>query len=120
MEPVLQAPRQLRRCPCCSSRASLVPVFSFGENELFQQFPNLPGSWIRRVQEALQKMLSVALPLFYGRLGLLIPFRVPIHTVGELCISHPLPDGGLYPSSLVHESGIHPRCWLRTLSSLIP
>ncbi|CAH7258645.1 2-acylglycerol O-acyltransferase 3 [Phodopus roborovskii] len=60
---------------------SLVPVFSFGENELFHQYPNPPGSWVRRVQEALQGMLSVALPLFHGRLGLLIPFRVPIHTV---------------------------------------
>ncbi|KAM5262081.1 putative diacylglycerol O-acyltransferase 2-like protein DGAT2L7P isoform 2-T2 [Hipposideros larvatus] len=61
--------------------ASLVPVFSFGENELFQQFPNPPGSWVRRVQETLQPLLRVALPLFHGRLGLLLPFRKPIHTV---------------------------------------
>ncbi|KAM8778374.1 2-acylglycerol O-acyltransferase 2-like [Rhynchonycteris naso] len=61
--------------------ASLVPVFSFGENELFQQFPNPPGSWVRRAQEALQRLLSVALPLFHGRLGLLLPFRKPIYTV---------------------------------------
>ncbi|XP_008587705.1 PREDICTED: 2-acylglycerol O-acyltransferase 2-like [Galeopterus variegatus] len=61
--------------------ASLVPVFSFGENELFQQFPNPPGSWVRRAQETLQPLLSVALPLFHGRLGLLLPFRAPIHTV---------------------------------------
>ncbi|XP_028750232.1 2-acylglycerol O-acyltransferase 2-B-like [Peromyscus leucopus] len=61
--------------------AWLVPVFSFGENELFRQYPNPPGSWVRRVQEGLQRMLSVALPLFHGRLGLLMPFRVPIHTV---------------------------------------
>ncbi|XP_005396921.1 PREDICTED: 2-acylglycerol O-acyltransferase 3 isoform X2 [Chinchilla lanigera] len=61
--------------------ASLVPVFSFGENELFQQFPNSPGSWVRRAQEALQPLLRVALPLFYGRGGLLLPFRTPIRTV---------------------------------------
>ncbi|XP_032966296.1 2-acylglycerol O-acyltransferase 2-B-like [Rhinolophus ferrumequinum] len=61
--------------------ASLVPVFSFGENDLFQQFPNPPGSWVRRVQETLQPLLTVALPLFHGRLGLLLPFRKPIHTV---------------------------------------
>ncbi|KAK1344934.1 hypothetical protein QTO34_013638 [Cnephaeus nilssonii] len=60
--------------------ASLVPVFSFGENELFQQFPNPPGSWVRTAQEALQPLLSVSLPLFHGRLGLL-PFRRPIYTV---------------------------------------
>lgn len=63
-------------------RASLVPVFSFGENELYQQFPNPPGSWVRMAQEALQPLLRVSLPLFRGRLGLL-PFRRPIYTVGE-------------------------------------
>ncbi|KAI5128081.1 2-Acylglycerol O-Acyltransferase 3 [Manis pentadactyla] len=42
--------------------ASLVPVFSFGENELFQQFPNPPGSWGRRAQEVMQPLLRVALP----------------------------------------------------------
>ncbi|KAM9210574.1 2-acylglycerol O-acyltransferase 2-B-like [Dugong dugon] len=61
--------------------ASLVPVFSFGENELFQQIPNPPGSWLRAVQEALQPLLRVALPLFYGRRGLLLPCRTPIYTV---------------------------------------
>ncbi|MBZ3884680.1 2-acylglycerol O-acyltransferase 2-B [Sciurus carolinensis] len=61
--------------------AALVPVFSFGENELFRQLPNPPGSCVRRAQEALQSLLSVALPLFHGRLGLLMPFRSPIHTV---------------------------------------
>lgn len=82
----------LRRVSSCISRASVVPVFSFGGNELFQQYPNPPGSWVWRVQEALQAMLSVALPLLHGHLGLLIPFRVPIHTVGESCIfPHHLP-----------------------------
>nr|XP_023411594.1 2-acylglycerol O-acyltransferase 3 [Loxodonta africana] len=61
--------------------ASLVPVFSFGENELFQQIPNPRGSWLRAAQEALQSLLRVALPLFYGRWGLLLPFRTPVHTV---------------------------------------
>ncbi|XP_004840204.1 2-acylglycerol O-acyltransferase 3 [Heterocephalus glaber] len=61
--------------------ASLVPVFSFGENEVFQQFPNPPGSWVRRVQVALQPFLRVALPLFHGRGGLPLPFRAPIRTV---------------------------------------
>lgn len=67
----------------CFPRASLVPVFSFGENELFQQFPNPPGSWVRRAQEVMPPLPSVALPLFHGRRGLLLPFRTPIHTVGE-------------------------------------
>lgn len=78
-------------------RASLVPVFSFGENEVFQQFRNPPGSWVRRAQEALQPVLRVALPLFHGRGGFLLPFRAPIHTVGERgppAPSRPVPRSG--------------------------
>ncbi|XP_055429569.1 2-acylglycerol O-acyltransferase 1 isoform X1 [Bubalus kerabau] len=66
--------------------AYLVPVFSFGENELFKQVSNPEGSWLRNVQEKLQKIMGFALPLFHAR-GIfqynfgLIPYRKPIHTV---------------------------------------
>ncbi|XP_029442180.1 2-acylglycerol O-acyltransferase 2 [Rhinatrema bivittatum] len=66
--------------------ASLVPVFSFGENELFDQVENPKGSWLRRAQERLQKIMGVALPLFHAR-GIiqysfgLLPYRKPIFTV---------------------------------------
>ncbi|XP_030072773.1 2-acylglycerol O-acyltransferase 1 [Microcaecilia unicolor] len=66
--------------------AHLVPVFSFGENELFQQVANPKGSVLRTVQERLQKIMGFALPLFHAR-GIfqysfgLIPYRKPIHTV---------------------------------------
>lgn len=65
-----------------------MPVFSFGENELFNQVSNPRGSLIRRLQEGLQKVMGLALPLFHARgvfqysFGLL-PFRRPIYTVGE-------------------------------------
>ncbi|XP_022356096.1 putative diacylglycerol O-acyltransferase 2-like protein DGAT2L7P [Enhydra lutris kenyoni] len=42
------------------SRAGLVPVLSFGDDELFQQFPNPPGSWLRSAQEALGLQRSLA------------------------------------------------------------
>lgn len=79
--------------PHCSLfyRAHLVPVFSFGENELFKQVANPRGSWLRTVQEKLQKIMGFALPLFHAR-GVfqysfgLIPFRQPIHTVGEFLV----------------------------------
>uniref|UniRef100_A0A8D1HHK0 Acyltransferase n=1 Tax=Sus scrofa TaxID=9823 RepID=A0A8D1HHK0_PIG len=67
--------------------AYLVPVFSFGENELFKQISNPEGSWLRTVQEKLQKIMGFALPLFHAR-GIfqynfgLMPYRKPIHTVG--------------------------------------
>uniref|UniRef100_G3T704 Acyltransferase n=1 Tax=Loxodonta africana TaxID=9785 RepID=G3T704_LOXAF len=66
--------------------AALVPIFSFGENELFDQVNNPPGSWLRCVQNHLQKVMGFALPLFHGRgvfqysFGLL-PYRRPITTV---------------------------------------
>uniref|UniRef100_A0A8C2EC75 Monoacylglycerol O-acyltransferase 3a n=1 Tax=Cyprinus carpio TaxID=7962 RepID=A0A8C2EC75_CYPCA len=66
--------------------AWLVPVFSFGENELFDQMENPTGSALRRVQDRLQRIMGVALPLFHARgvfqysFGLL-PYRKPIHTV---------------------------------------
>jgi hypothetical protein len=62
-------------------------VFSFGENELFKQINNPEGSWLRTVQERLQKIMGFALPLFHAR-GIfqynfgLMPYRKPIHTVG--------------------------------------
>lgn len=65
-----------------------MPIFSFGENELFNQVENSPGSWLRWIQNRLQKIMGVSLPLFHGRgvfqysFGLL-PYRRPITTVGE-------------------------------------
>ncbi|KAM7084804.1 2-acylglycerol O-acyltransferase 2 [Molossus nigricans] len=64
----------------------LVPVFSFGENELFDQVGNYPGSWLRYIQNQLQKIMGISLPLFHGR-GIFqysfgfLPYRRPITTV---------------------------------------
>ncbi|XP_038563346.1 2-acylglycerol O-acyltransferase 2 isoform X1 [Micropterus salmoides] len=66
--------------------AHLVPVFSFGENELFEQVKNPRGTWLRWIQERLQSIMGISLPLFHGR-GIfqysfgLIPYRKPINTV---------------------------------------
>ncbi|XP_034370662.1 2-acylglycerol O-acyltransferase 2 [Arvicanthis niloticus] len=66
--------------------AALVPVFSFGENNLFNQVENSPGTWLRWIQNRLQKVMSISLPVFHGR-GVfqysfgLMPFRQPITTI---------------------------------------
>nr|XP_056705782.1 2-acylglycerol O-acyltransferase 1 [Euleptes europaea] len=66
--------------------AELVPVFSFGENELFKQIANPKGSRLRALQESLRKLVGFTLPLFHGR-GIfqysfgLMPYRKPINTV---------------------------------------
>ncbi|XP_003375651.1 2-acylglycerol O-acyltransferase 1 [Trichinella spiralis] len=67
------------------SGASLVPVFSFGENDLYFQWPNPEGSWVRQWQRFSKKILGWSTPLICGR-GLfnytfgLLPYRRPIHT----------------------------------------
>ncbi|KAA8586461.1 hypothetical protein FQN60_000297 [Etheostoma spectabile] len=66
--------------------AHLVPVFSFGENEVFDQVKNQRGTWLRWIQEQLQRIMGISLPLFHGR-GIfqysfgLMPYRRPINTV---------------------------------------
>ncbi|TNN76942.1 2-acylglycerol O-acyltransferase 2-A [Liparis tanakae] len=66
--------------------AHLVPVFSFGENELFDQVGNQKGTWLRWFQERLQGIMGISLPLFHAR-GIfqysfgLLPYRKPISTV---------------------------------------
>ncbi|KAK7818862.1 hypothetical protein U0070_001065 [Myodes glareolus] len=78
--------------PSCPARASLVPVFSFGENELFKQINNPEGSWLRMVQEKLKKSTGITLPLCYAR-GIfqnnfgLVPYRKPIYTI----VGRPIP-----------------------------
>ena len=68
-------------------RANLVPVFSFGENEIFDQVSNPRGSRLRAFQHKLMKILSFAPPLFFGR-GILprligmMPHKRPVCTVG--------------------------------------
>nr|XP_009686627.1 PREDICTED: 2-acylglycerol O-acyltransferase 2 [Struthio camelus australis] len=70
----------------------LVPIFSFGENELFDQVNNPKGSWLRWLQHRLQQVMGIALPLFHAR-GIfqysfgLIPYRWPIYTV----VGKPIP-----------------------------
>jgi 1-acyl-sn-glycerol-3-phosphate acyltransferase len=65
---------------------SLVPVFSFGENDLFFSMPNPKNSMLRRFQEKFKKWSNFGLPMFWGR-GIfnysfgILPHRKPIHTV---------------------------------------
>ncbi|KAI8819413.1 diacylglycerol acyltransferase [Fimicolochytrium jonesii] len=47
--------------------ADLVPVYSFGENDLWDQVPNPPGSAVRTMQALFQKYMTFAPPLFFGR-----------------------------------------------------
>ena len=63
-------------------------MFAFGENNLFNQVSNPPGSMIRKIQEKIQSMIAFAPVMFYGR-GVfqytfgMIPHRRPVHVVGK-------------------------------------
>jgi len=69
-------------------RASLVPVFAFGENDLFNQVSNPRGSRLRDIQLKIQKKVAFAPVLFHGR-GIfqytfgLLPHRKPVNVVGK-------------------------------------
>ncbi|GAA6028583.1 hypothetical protein NBRC10512_007884 [Rhodotorula toruloides] len=66
--------------------ADLVPVFSFGENDIFGQLRNERGTRLYKLQKRFQGVFGFTLPLFYGR-GLfnynvgLMPYRHPIVSV---------------------------------------
>ncbi|NXS74576.1 MOGT2 acyltransferase, partial [Pandion haliaetus] len=70
----------------------LVPIFSFGENDLFEQVRNPKGSCLRQLQHRLQQIMGISLPLFHAR-GIfqysfgLVPYRRPICTV----VGKPIP-----------------------------
>lgn len=66
--------------------ADLVPVFSFGENDIYEQMPNEKGTTLYALQKKFQSAFGFTLPLFHGR-GLLnynvglMPYRRPIVAV---------------------------------------
>jgi 2-acylglycerol O-acyltransferase 2 len=68
--------------------ASLVPIYSFGENDLYVQAGNEEGTLLRRIQDIFLKYAGFATPFFSGAgsTGTAIPMnpipsRVPIITI---------------------------------------
>ncbi|KAI9251064.1 diacylglycerol acyltransferase [Sporodiniella umbellata] len=84
-------------------QVKLVPVFSFGENDIYDQV-NLRG-WktIEAVQKALKGITGFTIPLFYGRgifnykMGF-TPYRVPIVTITGRPIPVPKLEKGQEPT----------------------
>uniref|UniRef100_F1L9C7 Acyltransferase n=1 Tax=Ascaris suum TaxID=6253 RepID=F1L9C7_ASCSU len=60
--------------------AQLVPMYSFGENNLFYQARNPKGSSLRKAQNFFKKMTGVSPALYYGSF-FFWPRKVPIDTV---------------------------------------
>ncbi|CAG02909.1 unnamed protein product [Tetraodon nigroviridis] len=67
--------------------ADLVPVYSFGENELFQQVIFPDGSLGRRLQDLFKKVMGFAPCLFIGERMALVPYKIPLTIV----VGKPIP-----------------------------
>ncbi len=79
--------------------ASLVPIYSFGENNLFEQLPNPKGSKLRQFQDSLQKTMGFSAPIFQGNRHEHHHLRaIQSHTLHStfnlqhFCLSNPLFD----------------------------
>ncbi|CAH8452810.1 unnamed protein product [Dicrocoelium dendriticum] len=59
--------------------STLIPCLSFGEQAMYNQIPNEPGTRLRRFQDWFESVCTFSPPLFYAR-GL-IPYRTPVNTV---------------------------------------
>ncbi|XP_074060444.1 acyl-CoA wax alcohol acyltransferase 2 isoform X2 [Macrotis lagotis] len=65
---------------------ALVPSYSFGENETYNQHIFTPGGWVNRFQEWFQRLVHIYPCAFYGR-GFtenswgFLPYRRPITTI---------------------------------------
>jgi 1-acyl-sn-glycerol-3-phosphate acyltransferase len=82
--------------------ADLVPVYTFGENDVVSVVDVSKVSWARHLQRAFKKVGGFTLPFVYGRgmFGLpfgLLPYQVPITAVVGSPIEVPLFAGA--PSS---------------------
>lgn len=89
-----------------------MPVYSFGENELFQQVILSEGSLGRRLQDLFKSIMGFAPCLFVGERFALLPFRKPVTTVGKytrpLPPNHPL--NPLILIALSFQLGVLSRC----------
>ncbi|KAJ3076471.1 diacylglycerol O-acyltransferase 1 [Podochytrium sp. JEL0797] len=60
--------------------ANLVPVFAFGENDIWDQVDNSEGRIVRAFQLGVKRWTKVSPVLFYGRFGP-VPYRRPVKVV---------------------------------------
>jgi len=80
-----------------------VPVFSFGENDVFVQLvPNPEGTTIRKWQNAMKKALGFTLPIVMGR-------GVFNYDFGFLPLRKRIVSVGAWPAAChgARERGIH-------------
>lgn len=99
--------------------ASLVPVYSFGENEVLQQHHFEPGSWKKTLQETFRRWIGFAPCIFFGQ-GIfsraskgIMPLRKAINTV----VGKPIPVPKMENPS-EHEVDIYHALYVKSLQDL--
>lgn len=99
--------------------ASLVPVYSFGENEVLQQYHFEPGSWKKTLQETFRRWIGFAPCIFFGQ-GIfssaskgIMPLRKAINTV----VGKPIPVPKMENPS-EHEVDIYHALYVTSLQDL--
>ncbi|XP_076867009.1 LOW QUALITY PROTEIN: 2-acylglycerol O-acyltransferase 3b [Brachyhypopomus gauderio] len=93
--------------------AHLVPVYSFGENELFPQVVLSEGSVGRRLQALFKQVVGFAPCIFTGGRWLLLPYRRPVTTV----VGSPIPVPHVYRPTEEQVDHYH-RLYMDALSKL--
>lgn len=73
-----------------SFRAHLVPTFTFGETEVYDQVQFHKDSWMYKFQSCFRRIFGFYFCVFYGRgfypgTSGLLPYSLPIVTVGKCC-----------------------------------
>lgn len=77
-----------KRNSVLSFRSPLVPVFSFGETDVFRPINNPSESLLRKIQEKIRQITGIS-PMFPLGRGLfqysfgVVPLRKPVTTVGK-------------------------------------
>ncbi|CAM9418010.1 unnamed protein product [Rangifer tarandus platyrhynchus] len=98
--------------------AALVPIFSFGENDIYDQVENSPDTWLCWFQDGLQKIMGGSIPLFYGH-GVfqysfgLMPYRRRITTM----VGKPIEVQKMPHSSQEEVDRLH-QCYMQKLENL--
>merc|ERR1712072_1288569 len=69
----------------------LVPMLSFGENDMYRLLETEPGSVLDEVEKTYERFFGFTVPIFHGRviwnLPTIMPMRNPIHIV----VGRPMP-----------------------------
>lgn len=60
--------------------ATLVPVFSFGENDIYSTYLPKNGSLLQKFQQFFKRLTTVGFPIVWGY-GIIFPYKRPITTV---------------------------------------